>query len=257
MTICDPDQDKCKERERYDERAITLSESEEEKPVGVESVAVSLRAPYLCYAEKLKKNITPQSKVLEIGAGTGEFTGILVQLATKGSVVATDISSSSLNLLCSRYNEISNLFIKVADMESLPFEDEFFDIVCCAGGLSYGDNIMVMNEIFRVIKSGGGFICVDSLNHNPIYRFNRWVHYKSGNRTLSTLNRMPTFSLINSYKIKFGSVESYYFGAISWAVPLLSKVLSASLTTSFCNSFDRLIAVKSSAFKFVMFAIKE
>ena len=57
-------------------------------------------------------------------------------------------------------------------MESLPFKDKSFDIVACAGGLSYGDNKKVANEIYRVLKDNGSFICIDSLNENPFYKFN-------------------------------------------------------------------------------------
>ena len=68
-------------------------------------------------------------------------------------------------------------------MELLPFDNEIFDIVACAGGLSYGDNKLVLNEIYRVLKPKGMFICIDSLNENPIYKFNRYLHYLRGNRT--------------------------------------------------------------------------
>ena len=112
--------------------------------------------------------------MLEIGAGTGEFSTTLIALASDGAVTATDISEASLQLLQQRYSNVANLETKVADMEALPFEDESFDVVCSAGSLSYGDNLVVMNEIFRVLRGGGGrFICVDSLNHNPIYKVNR------------------------------------------------------------------------------------
>jgi len=37
-------------------------------------------------------------------------------------------------------------------MEKIPFGEGVFDLVCCAGSLSYGDNLKVMNEIFRVLK---------------------------------------------------------------------------------------------------------
>ena len=56
-------------------------------------------------------------------------------------------------------------------MEKLPFRDNSFDAICSAGSLSYGDNLIVMNEIYRLLKTGGSFIAVDSLNNNPIFRF--------------------------------------------------------------------------------------
>ena len=55
-------------------------------------------------------------------------------------------------------------------MENLPFKNESFDIVICSGSLSYGDHKIVRNEIFRVLKNNSFFICIDSLDHNLIYK---------------------------------------------------------------------------------------
>jgi ubiquinone/menaquinone biosynthesis C-methylase UbiE len=53
-------------------------------------------------------------------------------------------------------------------MEKLPFANQSFDIIVSAGSLSYGDNDIVMNEIYRVLKLQGVFIAIDSLNNNNI-----------------------------------------------------------------------------------------
>ena len=55
-----------------------------------------------------------------------------------------------------KYSKYKNFFSKVADMEKLPFKNESFDVICSAGSLSYGDNNRVINEIYRVLKLGGG-----------------------------------------------------------------------------------------------------
>jgi ubiquinone/menaquinone biosynthesis C-methylase UbiE len=43
-------------------------------------------------------------------------------------------------------------------MEKLPFADQSFDLIVSAGSLSYRDNDIVMNEIYRVLKLQGVFI---------------------------------------------------------------------------------------------------
>ena len=78
-----------------------------------------------------------------------------------------------------RFCDYDNFVAKEADMELLPFENNSFDIVCSAGSLSYGDNLTVMNEIYRVLNQTGSFIAVDSLNNNLIYRLNRYINYLS------------------------------------------------------------------------------
>ena len=101
-----------------------------------------------------------------------------------------------------------NLKILSADIEQLPFKDMSFDAVCCAGSLSYGSKKQVISEIFRVLKTNGIFISIDSLNDNPIYKLNRYIHFLRGNRSFSTLINMPSLSLLKLYKKiwRFGNI---------------------------------------------------
>lgn len=244
--------DKEIERARYDERAKTLlSHTEDNLLNGADSVRLSLRSPYIRYEQYVKEYITRESMhVLELGAGTGAFTGVLLE--TGANIFATDISECSLAILNKRYSRYRNLRCEIADIESLPFANECIDIVACAGGLSYGDNELVLNEIYRVLRHNGVFLAVDSLNHNPVYRINRWLHYLRGKRTLSTLKRMPTVMLLNEVREKFGNAEIDYFGALAWLNPLLNRFLSEQKTSEVLEYTDKLFSIKKSAFKFVM-----
>jgi ubiquinone/menaquinone biosynthesis C-methylase UbiE len=172
-------------------------------------------------------------------------------------VTASDISPKSLALLArSVPAPAGNLSTTVADIEALPFGDAEFDVVASAGVLSYGDPGRVRDEIRRVLKPGGRFICVDSLNHNPIYRFNRWLHYVRGARSASTLRRMPSLRSIDDYRRSFGEAEVWYFGAAIFLVPLAARLGGELRAAKWSNAVDRAVRVKRSAFKFVMVATK-
>ena len=106
-------------------------------------------------------------------------------------------------------------------------------------------------------SQGGVMIAIDSLNDNLIYRFNRYMHYLKGNRSKSTLIRMPTMSLLDKYTEKFGHAEVKFFGAITWAFPLLSKVLSEQALTKLSNWIDASFNIQGSAFKFVIMLEKK
>ena len=188
--------------------------------------------------------------VLEIGAGTGTHTYSLVK--TGAEILTSDISENSVKTMLHKFKKYKNFSAQEIDMENLPFEEQSFDVVCSAGALSYGDNLLVKNEIFKVLKPGGFFICVDSLNHNPIYRINRWIHYLRGNRTLSTLKRMPTLSLIEEYKKEFTLQELSFFGSCTFLSPLLNWFLSKCQSACILNKLDTLIKPRKSAFKFLM-----
>jgi len=244
--------DKDIEKHRYDNRANIFLDSN--NLYHFDKIPTYLNTPYQYYFHLLKRK-SGQSKLLEIGAGMGENTSSLLDMSFK--VTSTDISSKSVEVMRNKFSKYSNFSVEVADMEKLPFNNESFDVVCSAGSLSYGDNTVVMNEIYRVLKKGGVMIAVDSLNNNPIYRLNRYMHYLKGNRSKSTLIRMPTISLIDKYTEKFGHAEVKFFGAIIWIFPLLSKMLSEQVVTKLSNWVDARFDIQGSAFKFVIMLEKK
>jgi ubiquinone/menaquinone biosynthesis C-methylase UbiE len=237
--------DKQIEIERYENRAKQIINQKKYRNKKSEYLYV----PYKFYFSLLKK-LKNKKKLLEIGAGMGENTSVLIK--TKFSVCATDISSTSVEVMNKRFFKYKNFKSKVVDMEKLPFKNKIFDIICSAGNLSYGDNDIVMKELYRVLKIGGTVVLVDSLNDNPIYRLNRYIHYIKGNRSKNSLKRMPNVYLINKYIKKFGYGKVKFFGSITWAFPLLKIVLSEKLITKFSNWVDKKLKIKKSAFKFVL-----
>lgn len=251
------DQDKLSELARYDTSAQFLLESSgvvsSDGEFGSDSMPHYLRSPYTYYQDLVAELIHPQDRVLEVGAGTGLHTCTLVK--TGAYVTATDISPNSLKLLAQRIkNAGAEVTTQVADMEKLPFSDNSFDMVACAGSLSYGEPLLVDTEIKRVLCPGGLLICVDSLNHNPIYRFNRFLHHLRGDRTKSTLRRMPDLSRIKSLSVGFESFKVQYYGAVTFIMPLMVRLIGQQRAQSLSDSVDRVFHIKHAAFKFVFVA---
>jgi ubiquinone/menaquinone biosynthesis C-methylase UbiE len=246
--------DKIIECLRYDTRAQSLIASGC-SAFGFHSAPGSLavppvyRAPYSYYEQCINKYICKEDHILELCSGTGLHTYALAQ--TGARVVASDISSHSLEVLSQR---IAGVVTRIADIESLPFEASSFDVVAIAGGLSYGDPDLVDAEIRRVLRPGGIFLCVDSLNHNPFYRFNRWFQYRRGVRTKSTLLRMPTIDRIQSISKRFKSADVRYFGAVSYVMPVLARIIGQRHAVEVSDAVDLLVHVHWSAFKFVLLA---
>jgi ubiquinone/menaquinone biosynthesis C-methylase UbiE len=243
--------DKELERSRYNQRALCLAQASLSTiPVGSCAVPLSIRAPYIIYENTLAELLTSHSSVLELCAGMGEHSTTLV--AHSKHLTATDISSESLQILRKRFSDVVDLETRVCDIESLPFGPKSFDLVACAGGLSYADNQLVMNEIYRVLRPGGYFVCIDSLNNNPIYRSNRFIHYLRGRRSLSTLKRMPTLSLIRRYQKTFTAVRTTYHGCFSWLVSPFVALIGEKNTSLISDWLDSRFNLPSLAFKFVL-----
>ena len=212
-----------------------------------------LEEPYDYYNSLICKTFNFKSKVLELASGVGDRSEIIFNVSN--NVILSDISEESLQVLSKRF-EIYNPTLKKIDIEDIEFPNETFDGVVCSGGLSYGDNFKVLNEIYRILKPNGTLILVDSLNHNPIYKWNRLIHFLRGDRSWSTLRRMPNMKLLMSYRETFKRVEIKFFGSLTWVMPTISRIIGDQKASSISTRADGLIRVNKSAFKFVMIATK-
>jgi len=223
---------------------------------GSESMPEYLRPPYIFFEKKIRNLIKKNDKVLEIGSGTGLHTDSLIK--TGAYVTATDISQNSLHVLEHNLSKSKKsggrLRTLVADMENLPFQDKSFDVVASAGSLSYGDSKIVDKEIRRVLKPNGFFICVDSLNNNPIYKFNRYLHYLQGTRSKMTLINMPSIKRLEKLTQLYSEVEVGFWGSISYLMPFIKIITGAENAKKISDFVDKLFCVRKSAFKFVLVA---
>lgn len=229
------------------------SEVREQRPfkLGVASVPPVLRAPYASYERAIVATLRPGLRILELGSGTGRHSAVLTGLGSE--VTCTDVATRALELLSERMRAAGQTVrVVTTPMESTPFEDSSFDLVACAGSLSYADPQRLDVEIERVLKPGGSFICIDSLNHNPIYRLNRWIHWRlRGDRTLSTCVRMPTIKRMACLGSRFQTWSIRGFGAYSWLWAPLARAVGEG-TAARCNdAFDLLPGSQRLAFKFV------
>lgn len=95
---------------------------------------------------------SPGKKILEIGCGNGEFSKRF--LNTGMDMYCMDISPELISALSRQYDG-TNLKFEVADAESLPYKDDYFDGVTGNGVLHHLNIDICLKEIHRVLKKGG------------------------------------------------------------------------------------------------------
>ena len=88
--------------------------------------------------------------VLELGAGTGKLTSVLVALGH--DVHATDPDEQMLEVLRERLPDVRT---SVATAEELPVGDASYDVVVVAQAFHWFDHERALPEIARVLKPGG------------------------------------------------------------------------------------------------------
>ncbi len=97
---------------------------------------------------------------LEIGAGTGYFSLNLASCGIIGNLTATDISPG---MLASLERTAAGLGVPVStvvtEAETLPFEDESFDVVLGHAVLHHIPDLdRAFSEFFRVLRPGGSIV---------------------------------------------------------------------------------------------------
>ncbi len=146
-------------------------------------------------------------RVLDIAGGTGDLTKQFSKLVGKdGHVVLADINSSMLEVGRERLTNqglTDNIEYVQANAESLPFDDNSFDVITIAFGLrNVTDKDKALRSMLRVLKPGGRLLVLE--------------FSKPGNPLLEKVYDTYSFSLLPKIgQVIAGDSESYKYLAES------------------------------------------
>lgn len=97
---------------------------------------------------------------LDLGCGTGEMIKQILQLDSRKELYGLDISEEMLLVAKNKLPDQVKLLL--GDSESLPFQDNTFDVVYCNDSFHhYPAPRNVLREVHRVLKPGGTFLMGD------------------------------------------------------------------------------------------------
>src|SRR5215471_5911669 len=114
--------------------------------------------------------VTHDAAVLEIGCGTGTFTGAIASRFTH--LTCIDISEPLLAVASKRY---PNVLFKKDDIHRTHFSDSTFDLVLGCSVLHHLELDLALREIRRILKPGGQLRCSEPNLLNPqIYLQKNW-----------------------------------------------------------------------------------
>ncbi len=224
-----------RERQRYNLTSrLKLSRDLNDFDEGYAHFPEEHKAPFKKYYKYIEEEVFEARDVLEIGAGTGQHTRPAI--TPQSDLTVLDISENSIEVLQKKFS--NSVKAVIGNMEELPFPDSSFDLIISCGALSYGDPYKVDREILRTLRPGGTFIFIDSLNHNPLFKINRWIRFLRGSRSLSTILRIPKMKRIQELAKNFHESEFISFGKWIWIHQILNIFLSDELSMRIYNSIE-------------------
>ena len=116
------------------------------------------------------KNFAGSAHILEIAAGTGELAHAMTQAYPQHHLTVSDLSAPYLQIARKRLSGHIVDFVSAA-AEELPFKDQSQDVIYAVflfHELPTEVRGKVMLEVKRVLKPGGLFVTVDSIQENEV-----------------------------------------------------------------------------------------
>lgn len=171
-------------------------------------------------------------EVLEVGAGHGTFTERLMKGRTR--LVATELSSRSLQLLEARYAEHSNVEIRGADIAEC-CATESYDTIILVNVLEHiEDDALAVRQLAAALNPGGRLVLWVPAFQELYSDFDRQIgHYRRYRRaTLATLAADAGLELIDLRYVNF-------IGGLAWWL-IAKKLHQRPTTPSRVGAFDAL-----------------
>jgi ubiquinone/menaquinone biosynthesis C-methylase UbiE len=107
-----------------------------------------------------------KGRILDLACGPGTFTRKIARRFPHSNVIGFDLSPQMLSrgVHLTQKEGLQNVSYMRGSALSLPFATDTFDVVTCCGALQlFGDHDRAMQEIARVLKLRGEFVCQTTL----------------------------------------------------------------------------------------------
>ena len=124
------------------------------------------------WKQELINWIAPQSNqsLLDIAGGTGDIAKLFI----KSGGFSADIVDINYNMLINGVSNDARIRYIIGNCEKLPIKDNVYDRITIAFGLrNITNRQLALDEIHRVLKPGGRFICLEfsKVNNDIVKKF--------------------------------------------------------------------------------------
>jgi ubiquinone/menaquinone biosynthesis C-methylase UbiE len=142
-------------------------------------------------AQAIAAQLAPGSAVLEVAPGPG-YTAIELARLGDYAITGLDISQSFVRIATDNAHRAGvNIDFRRGDVACLPFPDESFDfVVCKAAFKNFPDPVAALNQIHRVLRTGGRASILDMRKDAPREAIDREIQGMHVSRPNALLMRV-------------------------------------------------------------------
>jgi ubiquinone/menaquinone biosynthesis C-methylase UbiE len=189
-------------------------------------------------AQAIAAQLAPRSAVLEVAPGPG-FTAIELARLGDYAITGLDISQSFVRIATDNATRAGvNIDFRRGDVTRMPFPDESFDFaVCKAAFKNFPDPVAALNQIHRVLRTGGRASIFDLRKDAPREAIDREIRGMHVSRLNAFLMRLV---------FRFGLLRAAYTRGALLSVVARSRFGHGELITDGIGFELRLVKAKPS-----------
>jgi ubiquinone/menaquinone biosynthesis C-methylase UbiE len=171
------------------------------------------------------EQIEPQDRILDVACGTGEYERLLLERNSKQQITGIDISENMLNVAKEKYQTYPNIEFHQASVNSLPCDNNSFDVVISANAFHYFDNPQIaLTEMKRVLKPNGKLVILDWNKDYPRVRILDGILQIVDPAHQQCYTQKELHQLLLSAEFKIHRATQFSFGFI-WGIMAVTAVL--------------------------------
>jgi demethylmenaquinone methyltransferase/2-methoxy-6-polyprenyl-1,4-benzoquinol methylase len=161
--------------------------------------------------------IQSNSKILDVGTGTGVMIPFYEKYLVNGSVVAVDYSENMIEVAQSKYSKTDHPLVSflVSDVYRLNYDAEFDLVVCYSCFPHFVDQPLAIKILSKTLKSGGCLVVAHSDSAKKINGVHMSGGVEIGNDFLPSMTHLKQMMQENGLVVTFERDDTEYFICIA------------------------------------------